>query len=49
MRAVFVEAMKEHGWLEGRDFEIVESKQPMGSLTVESAAREMVAQTRTCS
>ena len=42
MRSVFVSAMKDAGWMEGRDFLIVESGHPFGAQHVEEAARAMV-------
>jgi putative ABC transport system substrate-binding protein len=43
MRAVFVGAMKEHGWLEQRDFVIVESPHPAGP-DYERAVKDMLAE-----
>jgi putative tryptophan/tyrosine transport system substrate-binding protein len=42
MRAVFVGAMKEHGWVEQRDFVIVQSPHPAGPAYVERAVQEML-------
>jgi putative ABC transport system substrate-binding protein len=44
MREVFVAAMKEHGWLEQRDFVIVQSPYPTGQAYLERAAKELVSQ-----
>lgn len=44
MRAVFVDAMKEHGWVEQRDFVLVQSPHPAGLAHFERAAKEMLAE-----
>ena len=44
MRAVFVGAMKEHGWDELRDFVIVQSPYPAGPAYLERAVQEMLAE-----